>query len=72
VVFVLVAILICFTSMSRMVEEQRGFIGTAKALGYGQAAIAAKFLLYGALAAIVGCLIGLAIGFTYLPANIFK
>lgn len=72
VVFVLVAILICFTSMSRMVEEQRGFIGTAKALGYGRGAVAAKFLLYGALAAVVGCTAGIAVGFAFMPATIFK
>lgn len=72
VIFVLVAVLICFTSMSRMVEEQRGFIGAAKALGYGNGPIAAKFLLYGAAAAVIGCLIGLAIGFTLFPSTVFN
>ncbi len=72
VVFVLVAILICLTSMSRMVEEQRGFIGTAKALGYSRGAVAVKFLLYGSLAAVAGCAAGVVVGFSFMPTAIFK
>ncbi len=72
IIFILVAILICFTSMSRMVEEQRMFIGTAKALGYTKTSIAGKFLLYAILSSIIGGLIGFAFGFTFFPSTIFK
>lgn len=34
--FIIVAGLVCLTTMTRMVEEQRSLIGTYKALGYGK------------------------------------
>ena len=42
VFFILVAVLVCMTTMNRMVEEQRSMIGMLKALGYGKAAIMGK------------------------------
>ena len=45
-IFFLVAALISLTTMTRMVEEQRTQIGTMKALGYGKASIASKYLSY--------------------------
>lgn len=72
VIFILVAILICFTSMSRMVEEQRTFMGISKALGYSKITIASKFLLYALFASIIGGIIGLAAGFTILPRILFS
>lgn len=72
VIFILVAILICFTSMSRMVEEQRSYMGTMKALGYSKITIAVKFLLYSILASIIGGIIGLFIGFDFFPRILFK
>lgn len=67
VIFILVAILICLTSMGRMVEEQRQYMGTTKALGYNKSSIITKFLLYAFLASVVGNVIGLIIGFTIFP-----
>ena len=67
IVFFLVAALISLTSMSRMVEEQRVQIGTLKALGYGKRQIASKYLIYASLATVIGGLIGLFIGFNFLP-----
>ena len=42
--FLLVAALVCITTMTRMVNEERTQIGTFKALGYGSAAIIGKYL----------------------------
>ena len=67
VVFFLVAALISLTSMSRMVEEERVQIGTMKALGYNKLQIAAKYIIYASTATIVGGVIGLLIGFKFLP-----
>ena len=65
VFFFLVAALICVTTMTRMVEEQRGQIGVLSALGYGRAAIMNKFLFYAGSAAFLGCGIGIPF-FSYL------
>lgn len=54
VFFFLVSALICLTTMTRMVEENRVEIGTLKALGYRDLEIARKFIVYAALASIVG------------------
>ena len=66
-IFFLVAALVCLTTMTRMVEEQRVAIGGLKALGYTRGAIAIKYVGYGFLASAIGALIGLAIGLTLLP-----
>lgn len=71
-IFILVAILICFTAMGRMVDEQRSYIGTVKALGYTKTSIGGKYLLYAALASIIGGIIGVAIGFSFFPSFIFN
>ncbi len=62
VIFFLVAALISLTSMTRMVEEQRTQIGTMKALGYGKAAIASKYIGYALLASAIGSVMGFLIG----------
>lgn len=67
VLFFLVAALISLTSMTRMVEEQRVSIGTMKALGYGRAAIASKYMGYALLATVGGSVIGVLIGEKVLP-----
>ena len=67
VFFVLVAALVCVTTMTRMVNEERTQFGTLKALGYGNAAIMAKYLLYAGSSAFLGCVIGFFAGCTGLP-----
>lgn len=67
VVFFVVAALISLTTMSRMVEEERGEIGTLKALGYTKVQIAGKYLVYATLATVIGAIIGMLIGFNILP-----
>lgn len=65
--FLIVAILVCVTTMTRLVEERRTEIGTMKALGYSPFSIALKYLIYAALAAIVGSIIGAFTGLLTLP-----
>lgn len=65
--FFLVAVLICLTTMTRMVEEKRTEIGTLKALGYTDLEIARKYIIYAALASIVGATIGTIVGSTIIP-----
>lgn len=67
VLFFLVAALISLTNMTRMVEEQRTSIGTMKALGYGQLAIASKYLGYAFLATVGGSVIGVLFGEKVFP-----
>lgn len=67
VFFFLVAALICLTTMTRMVEENRIEIGTLKALGYKDLEIAKKFIIYSSVASITGCILGILIGSSILP-----
>jgi len=65
--FLLVAALVCSTTVSRMVEENRVQVGLFKALGYSDGAIVFKYLLYAVSAAIIGCLAGLLGGMKLFP-----
>ena len=68
VVFLLVAVLMSLTTMTRMVEEERGLIGTYTGLGYGSGAIASRYLLFALLACLIGGGLGLLVGFLGIPA----
>ncbi len=70
VFFFLVAILICLTTMTRMVEENRLEIGTLKALGYKDLEISWKYIIYASIASILGCVLGILIGCSVLPSII--
>lgn len=70
-IFFLIAALVSLTTMTRMVEEKRTEIGTFKALGYSNAAISMKFLLYSAIACSLGVTAGLALGYFLFPTIIF-
>lgn len=70
--FFLVAALVCLTTMTRMVDEQRINIGTLKALGYGMGAISKKFIFYALFASAIGSAIGLACGLSFLPVVIYN
>ncbi|NLY09553.1 MAG: FtsX-like permease family protein [Tissierellia bacterium] len=72
VFFYLIAILVSLTTMTRMVDEKRGIIGTLKALGYERESIANIFLIYGSSASIIGGLIGVAGGHLLLAPMIIK
>ena len=71
ILFLTVAILISLTTISRMVEEDRGLIGTYKALGFTDKEIRRKYVIYALLACVVGGLLGLILGFIVLPEIIF-
>ena len=65
--FVLVAALVCATTMTRMVGEERTEIGTMKALGYSAGSIMSKYLLYAGSAALIGCAAGYFLGTAAIP-----
>ena len=71
VFFFLIAALVCMTTMTRMVDEQRTQIGILRALGYGNAQIAAKYMFYSGSAALIGALTGFFIGCKVFPAVIW-
>lgn len=70
VFFFSVALLVALTTMTRLIEENRGQIGTLKALGYGNWQILGEYMMYGLLASVVGCVLGLVVGFKLFPAAI--
>lgn len=70
--FFLVAALVCITTMSRMVEEQRTQIGVLKALGYSEARIMGKYLYYAGSAGVIGSVLGFVIGSTVFPTVIWS
>lgn len=65
--FVLVAALVCLTTMTRMINDQRTQVGVLKALGYGPGAIMAKYLIYSGSATLFGCVFGIGIGVYVFP-----
>lgn len=67
VFFLLVAALVCLTTMSRMVEEQRMQIGTLKSLGYSNSVIMRQYMVYAVLAAASGSVLGAFIGMFFFP-----
>ncbi|HIW18313.1 MAG TPA: FtsX-like permease family protein [Candidatus Faecalicoccus intestinipullorum] len=71
VFFFMVAALVCMTTMTRMVDEQRTEIGTLKALGYSKLQIASKYLIYALIASLIGSAIGCLVGMTLFPTVIF-
>ena len=71
IIFFLVAALVCLTTMTRMVEEQRVQIGSLKAMGYSSLAISRKYLFYGLLPSLTGGVFGLVIGYILFPKMIF-
>lgn len=68
IVFLLVAVMMSLTAMARMVEEDRGLIGTYTGLGYGRLAVASRYLLFVLFACLIGGGLGLIAGFLGIPA----
>lgn len=71
VVFIVVAVLIALTTITRLVEEERGLIGTYKSLGYRNRTILGKYLVYALSACLIGSAIGELCGFVLFPAFLF-
>ena len=67
VFFFLVAALVCVTTMTRMIEEQRTQIGVLKAMGYSKGKICGKYLFYAASAGLIGSVLGFFIGTVFIP-----
>ena len=69
--FFAVAALVCITTMTRMVDEQRTQAGVLKALGYSNSAILSQYFLYAGTASVLGCVLGIAAGSYFLPKMIW-
>ncbi len=65
--FFLVAALVVLTTMTRMIEEERGQVGALKSLGYSNRSIRSYYFAYGTVATLIGSAIGFAVGFTLFP-----
>ncbi|MBQ1508658.1 MAG: FtsX-like permease family protein, partial [Erysipelotrichaceae bacterium] len=72
VIFFLVAALVCLTTMTRLIDEQRSQIGIFRALGFSNRAIAFKYVSYASLAALGGSLIGIFLGQALFPTVIYR
>ncbi len=72
VFFLLVAVLVCVTTMTRLIEEKRTEIATLKALGYSNLSIVMKFVIYSLIAGVAGCVIGTVLGVSTLPFIIYN
>ncbi|MDY4486453.1 MAG: FtsX-like permease family protein [Candidatus Limivicinus sp.] len=67
VFFVLIAALVCVTTMTRMINDERTQIGTLKAMGFSGRVIMRKYLWYSGSAAFAGCVLGFVLGVTVIP-----
>lgn len=65
--FIVIALLVCITTMTRMVDEERTQIGVLKAMGYSRGAIMAKYLLYAGTATVLGWVLGFFLCTRALP-----
>ena len=70
--FFAVAALVCITTMTRMVDEQRTQAGVLKAMGYSNGAIFLVYFLYAGSASVLGCVVGIAAGSYFLPKMIWQ
>ena len=70
--FIIVVALMCFNTMNRMIEEERGEIGVLSSLGYGSFNIINGYLFYVFFATVIGVTIGLLIGYTLIPNIIYS
>lgn len=70
--FIIVVALMCFNTMNRMIEEERGEIGVLSSLGYGSFSIINGYLFYVFFATVIGVTIGLLIGYTLIPNIIYS
>ncbi len=70
--FFLVAALVCVTTMTRMIDEQRTQDGVLKALGYPDRAIVGQYLFYSGSASVIGCIIGFLLGSKFMPMALWK
>lgn len=67
VFFLAIAVLVTYSTIKRMTQEQRNFMGTLKQVGYSDQAILSKFIVYAGLAATCGIILGLIVGYKVFP-----
>lgn len=72
VLFLVVAMMMSLTSMARMVEEERGLIGTYLSLGYGRCAAITRHAFFAIFACFIGGGIGDILGFLAIPSLLLK
>lgn len=69
--FILIAILMCMNTMTRMIEEERGEIGLFSSLGYRKGSILTSYILYVSIATFIGLVVGLLIGYFAVPHAVY-
>lgn len=72
VFFILVVALMCFNTMNRMIEEERGEIGVLSSLGYSNGKIIGGYIFYVFFATFIGASVGLLAGYTIIPTVIYQ
>ncbi len=72
VFFIIVALLMCLNTMTRMIEEERSEIGLFTSLGYSKGKIVASYIFYVLIASTIGLLLGLSIGYFVVPIIIYQ
>lgn len=70
--FFAIAALVCSTTMQRMVSDERGQIGTMRALGYSEISVMMKYVIYSGSASLIGCILGFALGTKVFPYVIWS
>lgn len=70
--FIAVAALVAFSTIVRMVDEDRAQIGTLRSLGYRGARIVGKYIFYSIAACVLGLIGGIPLGLTILPLVIWN
>ena len=66
--FMLISAIVCFSTLTIIIEEQKKMVGTVKAFGFRKREVLSKYLVFGVIAAIIGCIAGilLALGLSGL------
>lgn len=70
VFFFFIALLVSLTTMTRLIEEKRTELGTLKSLGFSSFQILGQYIFYAFVSSLIGCIVGLLIGFKIFPAAV--
>lgn len=69
--FILISCLVVYSTINRLIEEERGIIGCYRSLGISKGKIIIKYLLFTFLTCLIGSVLGFFIGINLLPAVIY-
>ena len=61
--FLILVVLVCFSSIAIMIDDQKKLIGATKSFGFFNREILSKYLLFGLLATVVGVIVGIVLAF---------